>query len=268
MIKGVRGRVDHPMIDLNSIKIIFFDIGNVFVSDDPSGCFAYKCLYDRLVAEGMEISVEEFFRLRVEHMIDGGNLWTFVSRYVPEAEFKTWQSAVRAQMYREWSRLSPAISSMDKVPAALAPYYRLGIIANQPGEVEAVLAERNLLQHFEVLAISDKLNLHKPDPAFYQWAVDAAGIQPHEALMVGDRIDNDVRPAKHIGMRTAWLRLGYEGRGWLPETDFELSYAAGSDSIAACEWEPTSPEEEPDIIATTAEELLAALTPTGSNAPS
>lgn len=249
------------MLDLDSIKIVFFDIGNVFVSDDPSGCFVYRCLYDRLVAEGMDISMEEFFRLRVEHIIEGGNLWTFVSRYVPETSFKDWQRDVRKRMYSDWSRLSPAVADMAKVPAALAPHYRLGIIANQPAEVEAVLAERKMSDYFEIWAVSDKLNLHKPDPALYQWAVDAAGVKPHEALMVGDRIDNDVRPAKHIGMHTAWLRLGYDGRGWLPETDFERCYAAGASQVMACEWEPTSPEEVPDIIAHTADELIAALVP-------
>jgi FMN phosphatase YigB (HAD superfamily) len=32
--------------------------------------------------------------------------------------------------------------------------------------------------------------------------LDKLGISPEEAVMVGDRLDNDVYPAKRLGMRT------------------------------------------------------------------
>src|SRR5690606_16221858 len=124
-------------------------------------------------------------------MKDGqGGLWTFVGQYVSEEEFKNWQLSTRRRMYDQRSHLSPPILSMHKVPEQLKPHYDLGIIANQPPEVEAVLAGRGLLEHFKIRAISDKLKLSKPDPALFQWAIDAAGVEPHETLMVGDRIDN------------------------------------------------------------------------------
>lgn len=247
------------MLNLSDLKIIFFDIGNVFVSDDPSGCFAYKCLYDRLAEEGHKLTPAEFFRQRTEHVKGGGSLWTFVGQYVDEQEFKTWQKDVRARMYTQWATLSPEIKLMMQVPLRLSAHYRLGIIANQPGEVEAVLAQRGILDYFEIRAISDVLNLHKPNPAFYQWALDKAGVYPHEALMVGDRIDNDVRPAKSLGMQTAWLRLGHEARGWKPGNEFEEHYAA---SVALANWsdyEPVAPEDQPDLIVHNADELVNAL---------
>jgi len=249
------------MFDPGNLKIIFFDIGNVFVSDDPSGCYIYRQLYDRLQREGHQTSIAEFFQKRTEHIRDGGSLWKFVGKYISEAEFKEWQRDVRRQMYSQWSLLSPPVKSMAEVPARLAPHYRLGIIANQPGEVEDVLAERELLRYFEVRAISDPLGLHKPDPAFYQWALDKAGVQPHEALMVGDRIDNDIRPAKSLGMRTAWLRLGCAGREWLPQDEFETHYAESIAQANWSDWEPVAPEDQPDITAFSAAELVDALVP-------
>ncbi len=32
-----------------------------------------------------------------------------------------------------------------------------------------------------------------------------------EALMVGDRLDNDIAPAKAVGMQTVWIRQGFGG---------------------------------------------------------
>ena len=32
---------------------------------------------------------------------------------------------------------------------------------------------------------------------------------PSDAFMVGDRLDNDIAPAKKLGMKTVWVRQGY-----------------------------------------------------------
>jgi len=48
----------------------------------------------------------------------------------------------------------------------------------------------------------------KPDPAFFAKVTAVAGVPPARILYVGDRLDNDVRPARRAGMRTALLRRG------------------------------------------------------------
>ena len=35
-----------------------------------------------------------------------------------------------------------------------------------------------------------------------------AGCQPQNAVMIGDRLDNDIIPAKVIGMNAVWIRHG------------------------------------------------------------
>ena len=35
-----------------------------------------------------------------------------------------------------------------------------------------------------------------------------AGCKPEEAVMIGDRLDYDIRPAKELGMRTIRIRQG------------------------------------------------------------
>lgn len=39
-------------------------------------------------------------------------------------------------------------------------------------------------------------------------ALELADCQPHNSVMVGDRLDNDIRPAKALGMKTVWIRKG------------------------------------------------------------
>ena len=40
-------------------------------------------------------------------------------------------------------------------------------------------------------------------------ALKKAECEPGEAVMVGDRLDNDIVPAKKLGMKTVWVRPGY-----------------------------------------------------------
>lgn len=35
------------------------------------------------------------------------------------------------------------------------------------------------------------------------------GCKPNEAVMIGDRLDNDIVPAKQLGMKTVWVRQGF-----------------------------------------------------------
>jgi len=85
--------------------------------------------------------------------------------------------------------------------------YRLAIIANQPARRTADL--RALGIEAEVIAMSEELGAHKPDPGFFSRSLELMGMpDPTDVAYVGDRLDNDVRPAAAAGMRAVWLRRG------------------------------------------------------------
>lgn len=84
--------------------------------------------------------------------------------------------------------------------------YRLAVIANQPRQRTREL--RALSLRFDVLAMSEELGVHKPSPKFYAVALELMQADARNVLYVGDRLDNDVRPASAAGMHTAWLRRG------------------------------------------------------------
>ena len=89
--------------------------------------------------------------------------------------------------------------------------YRLGIIANQTPGSEARLARFGLLDFFEVVCASAEEGVAKPDPAIFLRALSRAGCAPADAVMVGDRTDNDIFPARALGMQTVLIRQGYGG---------------------------------------------------------
>jgi HAD superfamily hydrolase (TIGR01549 family) len=90
---------------------------------------------------------------------------------------------------------------------ALRERYRVAVVANQP----AVRAEelRGIGVEADVVAMSEGIGVAKPDPAFFARALELMGSpDPASVACVGDRIDNDVRPAAAAGMRAVWLRRG------------------------------------------------------------
>jgi FMN phosphatase YigB (HAD superfamily) len=59
----------------------------------------------------------------------------------------------------------------------------------------------------EILLSAD-LGFEKPSLGFFEKVAEAAGVQPAEVLYIGDRVDNDVLPAKAIGMKAVLMRRG------------------------------------------------------------
>ncbi|MCH5194959.1 MAG: HAD family hydrolase [Oscillospiraceae bacterium] len=86
--------------------------------------------------------------------------------------------------------------------------YKLGILANQPSTTLERLKRDGIYDFFDICLLSETENMFKPDIAFFEYAIKKAGCSPSKIAMVGDRLDNDIMPAKKSGMKTIWIRQG------------------------------------------------------------
>ena len=89
--------------------------------------------------------------------------------------------------------------------------FELGVVSNGCGNVEKLCADFGYAPVLSVVVDSRRVGLFKPDPAIFVYAAKKLGRAPGEIMMVGDSFERDVRPAKKIGMKTAWLE-GIEPR--------------------------------------------------------
>jgi HAD superfamily hydrolase (TIGR01662 family) len=83
---------------------------------------------------------------------------------------------------------------------------RVGLAGNQTARAETIL--RALDFDVDVIGTSDGWGVEKPTPGFFDRVVVEAGCPAEQVLYVGDRLDNDVRPAQEAGMATALIRRG------------------------------------------------------------
>jgi putative hydrolase of the HAD superfamily len=98
------------------------------------------------------------------------------------------------------------------VPALLellaARGLKLGLAANQPLRTIAELDRQGIGHVFSHREVSAIHGYRKPDVRLFLRACEELEVTPGECVMVGDRIDNDIAPAKLLGMRAVLLRTG------------------------------------------------------------
>jgi HAD superfamily hydrolase (TIGR01662 family) len=83
---------------------------------------------------------------------------------------------------------------------------RVGLAGNQTRESEAIL--RSLDLPVDVIGTSDSWSVEKPLPEFFARVVEESGCAAPSVLYVGDRLDNDIRPAQEAGLATCLVRRG------------------------------------------------------------
>ena len=76
----------------------------------------------------------------------------------------------------------------------------LGLAANQPTVALENMERHGILKYFTYKEVSGSIKLRKPDPRLLLHACEGLGVEPQETIMVGDRTDNDIVPARTLGM--------------------------------------------------------------------
>jgi putative hydrolase of the HAD superfamily len=99
------------------------------------------------------------------------------------------------------------------VLAHLRTHVRLALVTNGTSDLQRrKLALSGLTEHFDVVVASCDIGVGKPDPAIFATALEALGVAPDEAVMVGNDLDRDIAGATAAGIRSLWIQHGGNGR--------------------------------------------------------
>ena len=175
-----------------NIKWVFFDVGSTLA--DETEAFKH-CINDAV--KGTDVTAEQVLAKSVE----------FARQNRPGArDAMIFYGLPRVEWHKEDEFPYPDAEEVLRYVHSRG--YKIGVIANQLLGTASRLEKWGLLKYISVVAASAELGVAKPDPAIFTYALEQAGCAASEALMVGDRLDNDVIPAKALGMKTAWVRQG------------------------------------------------------------
>lgn len=231
------------------LKWIFFDVGNVILNDDPAMAVYYREIYNAIKEQGNNVTFDQMLAFREKTILENRNGRHYVSvalKYLGRKKWSQYENKIRKYLFENWAAISPLMEPIVPVIETLAEKYNLGIIANQPSNAADILQNHGLLKYFKIHGFSQTVGLTKPDPSFFRWALEEANCAAEESLMIGDRIDNDVRPAKYIGMKTLWLPITHEKKRFVPGTELEEKYLASLKRACVSLLEPEEDAEMPD----------------------
>jgi putative hydrolase of the HAD superfamily len=79
---------------------------------------------------------------------------------------------------------------------------KLGLITVCSEEVPAAWPESELAGLFDAETFSSDCGLIKPDPEIYLTTLDALGVEPEDALFVGDGANDELAGAERVGMKS------------------------------------------------------------------
>jgi len=119
---------------------------------------------------------------------------------VPEVDDDL-SAALYEVMLETWVPYDDALPTLR---ALKARGLKLALISNVGVDVRGVLVRGGMGDLFDAVILSFEVGLVKPQRSIFQLALDALGVPPGRALMVGDNAHDDAGAA-HLGIRTLLL---------------------------------------------------------------
>jgi putative hydrolase of the HAD superfamily len=93
------------------------------------------------------------------------------------------------------------------VLSELRSRHALALVTNQTTDTQLRKLEALELEpYFTIVVTSEEAGVEKPDPRIFELALEALGVTPDEALMVGDSPEVDLRGALGLGLRCVLSR--------------------------------------------------------------
>jgi HAD superfamily hydrolase (TIGR01509 family) len=98
--------------------------------------------------------------------------------------------------------------------------FRLAVVSNSEGTIDAMLTEVGLRAYFETVVDSAVVGSVKPDARIFRIALERLGLPPDDAVMVGDLPTADVFGPRELGIRAA-LVDPHDLHPWVPAPRFK-----------------------------------------------
>ena len=211
---------------MEAIDTLLFDFGGTLDADGVAWKDRFYALYR---AEGLDITAEAFapaFFAADDPLVGGLPPTTGLSETVHalaanlEAELARRRAGAdgagaakertdgdrgRRVASRFLSEMSAVFARNRPVLEALGEHYRLGVVSNFYGNLEAVCRSSGLAPLFAVVTDSHCFGAEKPDPAIFRATLATLHAGPETAVFVGDSLRRDCEGARRAGMGFIWI---------------------------------------------------------------
>ncbi len=204
------------------IQHIFFDLDNTLWDHRRNAYLTLKDIFTREnVQENYNLGFEEFHK---EYFTINERLWAQIRdgeidkdflrkhRFYDSFLFFGIDDFALAQTF-ENNFLDEILNYNDLVEGAFElledlaeKKYHLHILSNGFMEVTYRKCELSgIKNYFETITSADEINIRKPHPEIYEYALNKAGAKKEESIMIGDDWIADVEGGKSFGLKVIFF---------------------------------------------------------------
>jgi len=190
--------------------MVLIDVDGTLVDSVPDLAFCVDALMARLgrpahgeaaVRNWVGNGVERLVRRALTGTLDGEPSVADFDRAYPIFD------ALYAENTSKRSRLYPGVK--EGIAWLQANGYRLGCVTNKAARfTEPLLSDLGVADAFEIIVSGDSLPEKKPSPLPLLHAAAHFGVEPGQALMVGDSV-SDVKASRAAGFSIICMSYGY-----------------------------------------------------------
>ncbi len=224
---------------MSELRAIFFDIDDTLFSTSEFAATARRNAMEAMISHGLALSIDEAMAELYEVIAEFGSNDSFhydrLLKRLPESKLPDGNrailvaAAVSAYHDTKYRSLFP----FRDVPEVLSRIQRgtdltLGVITDGLELKQAEkLVRLGVIEWLDPRAIfiSDQIGISKPNEKLYVRACESVGVDPAQAMHVGDHPENDIAPAKSVGMFTVrhrWSGGKHAGRECATPADHEI----------------------------------------------
>jgi putative hydrolase of the HAD superfamily len=201
------------------VRAVIFDLWDTLVLYDVE----HSRATERHIAERLGADPDHFHRVWRESRSerDGGSLADSFRSVGATDELLPDLLDLRRKAFREVA--VPREGALETLRELRERGFRLGMISVCSEEVAEVWEETPFAGLLDSTVFSCSVGLRKPDPAIYRLALEELGVEPADAVFVGDGANDELAGAERVGMEAILiLRPGQdepyweEAYGWQP----------------------------------------------------
>ncbi|GAA3450554.1 HAD family hydrolase [Dactylosporangium matsuzakiense] len=212
--------------DSRPIRAVYFDVGETLINESTEyGTWAdwlgvprhtFSAVFGQVIAQGHD------YREVFQHFRPGFDLATERQRRA---------DAGLAEHFNGRDLYPDVRSCIAELKAA---GLFVGVAGNQTARAGRLLHELNL--GVDLIATSDDWGAEKPNSAFFRALIQSAPCPAEQIAYVGDRLDNDILPARAAGLVTVFVKRGpwgyyYATRPEVQQADIRVD---GLQGLAKC----------------------------------
>jgi putative hydrolase of the HAD superfamily len=191
-------------------RAVIFDLWDTLVDFDPVAGRAYQDRVAALLGRDPDEFAALWFEGRAQR--ESGTLREYLLEIGAPEDLVDELVTLRRDSTR--NLLVPRPGALETLGELRARGRRVGLITVCSEDVPDVWSETPFADLFEATVFSCSVGMRKPDPRIYRLACAELGVEPAEAMFVGDGANDELAGAERVGMQAVLVHRAGEEPPW------------------------------------------------------